>query len=68
MGRLPRHDEQPDDRTGQAARGQTGQGRGNLAAVDGKMPAVGDRKGGRGRLRDRTASWWHGGRDIGWDA
>ena len=64
-GRLLRHDERSDDRTRQAARGQTGWGRRNLAVVDGKMLASGDMEGGQGRLQDRTAGHWRGGGDRG---
>ena len=67
MGRLPRNAERPADRTGQAARGQTGRGQGNLAAVDGKVIALGDRAGGQGRLQDGTASHQRGGKDRGRD-
>ena len=67
MGRLPRHDERPDDRTGQVARGQTSGGQGNLEAVDVKVIALGDSAGGQGRLPDRTAERWCGGRDRGRD-
>ena len=42
MGRIPRNYERPADCTGKVARGQTGQGKGNLAAVDGKVPALVD--------------------------
>ena len=56
MGRLPRHDERPDDITGQEARDHSSRGQGNLSAVDGKVLATGDGAEVQGRLRDRTAS------------
>ena len=61
MGRLPRHDDRLDGRIGQAAKGQTGRGRRNLEAVDGKVPASGDGEGGQCCLRDRTSGRWSGG-------
>ena len=67
MGRLPHHDERPYDCAGQAARGQTGRGQGNLAAVIGKVIALGEGAGGQGRLTDRTADQLHGCRDRGKD-
>ena len=66
MGRLPLHDERPDDRTGKAEKGQTGQSRENLAVVDGKVIATGNGAGGQGRLWVRTASRRRGDRDRGW--
>ena len=36
-------------------------------AVDGEVLATGDGAGGQGRLQDRTANRWRGGRDRGWD-
>ena len=57
-GRLPSYDEQLDNRTGQAARGQASWGRGKLAAADGEVCTTGDGVGGQGRLQDRSAIWW----------
>ena len=68
MGRLPCHDERLDDCTGQSARGQTGQGWLNLAAVDGKVLAISDGEGVQGHLWDITSSPRYGGRDRGWDS
>ena len=58
MVRLPRHDERPSDSNGKAARGQTCRGRGNLAAVYGKLTSLGGGAGGQGSLRDRTDGRW----------
>ena len=66
MGRLPCYDELPADRTGKAARSKAGQGRENVAAVDGEVIATGDGAGIQGRLQDRTSSRRLGGRDRGW--
>ena len=65
MGCLSRHDERPADRTGQADRDQTGQGRRNLAAVDGKVPDLGDRAVGEGRLQDISTDQGSRRRDRG---
>ena len=64
IGRSPQHDERMADHTGQESRVQTGRGWRNLAAVDVKLYALGDRAGGQGRLWDRTSGRWRGGRYI----
>ena len=63
MGRLSSHDELPDDRTGKAARDQTGRGQRNLERADDKVPASGDGAGGEGRLQDRPTVRGSGSRD-----
>ena len=65
MGRLSIHDERPANRTGQAATGQTGWGRINLEKTDGKVSALGDEAGDKGRLWNRTTGQWCGGGYIG---
>ena len=68
MVRLLIYDERSADSTGQAARGQTVWGRGNLAAADGKVFTTGDRVGGQGCLQDRAASRRSRSRDRGRDS
>ena len=52
MGHLSSHDERPADHIGQAARDHTGRRGRNLEKTYGKVPASGDRSGGKGHLQD----------------
>ena len=67
MGCLLLHDEQPSDFIVKSSRGETGRGRGNLTAVDGRVLASGDGAGVQGYLWNIKDIRRRGDRDIGRD-
>ena len=65
MGRLSVIDERLADRAEQTARDQTGWRERDMAPDDGELPASGNGKGGKDRLRDSITCRWSGGGDRG---